>query len=1162
MVILLCAVLLVCPALMIVFICLYSSERKKNKKLTDRVSALEKAVGGKTPVQPAPVANPVQQATAPVNPSVAIPAPNPVVPQAAEVKHSPQTAPGKQVFSYGAPAAQPVQTARPAPAQTVASNQKPKSKNSTINVILIIGVLFIVLSGFIFMTTTWNIISDGMRAAALIMMSVVFFCGSFIAEKMLILKKTGFAFFCLGSAFLPISFFACGLFELFGGLFSPMADNPGKSIFYFATFLIVTLISAVGSVKYSSKFFSWVSYASKTLTFVALVNCFEPTAGARALALSLYGAVIVLLNGKAIEKIEEFFPKFETLLSQYGLFSILNLSAIALVTMFTFESSFVSALAMFVIAASFLTRIINKTDFPAGSVVFVLFIAVGFVKLSFGDSSWDNVIFKLSLSLIVCLALSMMNFIDEKLKKFVRIFTGAASVMFLLGNVGFSTFAFDEASLPLIVSTIIIYLSFVIASISKENKYLVHLHPLAFMTVVFEISGYLIKDFDPQSEIKYVLIWTLASLLGFVIYKLVHFEKVGVSFRTPTADFIFMAMPALSVMFGREYDYPVAIVAGAVLMLQAVISVITNKNGVVKKIAALGVPVALIFSSPVFRLDADELYSAGSSILSSYLIALGLGCVIVALASYFVMKKDENSKAISFAAQIGLPFFAVIHWGLLFNNVYHSLDKMLDSAKPVTISDVKNYYLYVAGLMLFVICYSFGMLFRYLKKSKENGVPHKSLTVYIVSAVFGVSALLSEILTHFMISGGYGIDFGLPSSAIGVVLIAALAFVFDKFANAKDNIDEYIKDRFFKTAMAFSYLSAVALPFFINGELGYSLSDEALMNPITQYNSEVIVALIVLTVISVLSFGMFKSKKETIWCLPLTASIGCGIYNLSLMITKISLSYDRVSYGRGFTIEEDVARFITTVLLVALSYISFSKLYGKEALGEKKKLYIDWFIVSAAFPIICSIDFSTDSYSEYINFAFCILTAFYILSFIKKVYYKASRQSVMTAALIPFCISFWIQPLVELHPAIELEYILLPIAISLVLLYYIWNSQRKVVGIIDFVISAVMIAVLFFDGMDKGYVFDALFLGVVTFLMFIISLVKKHKKWFMLSSVSLVILGVYMTREFWKAIDWWIYLAVIGIVLITLAAVNELARRDGRETLVKKVGRAFDGWEW
>lgn len=1142
LVLLLLAVIMVSPALMIVFICLYISSKKKNKALLKRVAVLEKALqnGGFEAVQK-PAEKPVSRPAAPVQ---------------APVRNT-----AKPVFSYGnAPVQQnPVVNQRAAErpatqAQSVASfGEKPK-KNSTINVILIIGVLFIVLSGFIFMTTTWNVISDTVRVIALLMMSLVFFGGSFIGEKFLDLKKTGFAFFCLGSVFLPISFFACGLFELFGEVFSPNAGSPANALFYFATFMLTSLTMAVGSVKYNSRFFSWVAYAAKTLTFIALVNCFDPTPGARALALSVYALIIVLVNGRVIEWLSDIFPKFDALFSQYELFSIINISAIALITLFTFESSFISALALFVIAGTFLMNLFNNR-FPAGAFVFVSFIAIGFAKMSFGGGEWDNVIFKLSLSLIVCLALSMMGFIKEKTAKLMKLLTGIAAILFLVCNACFSVFAFDEASLPLIISSVIVYLTLVVASRNEQSKFLSHIHPFAFMLIAFESCAYLILNVKSLENLNLALYTALASLLGFALYKLIKLEKLGISFGTPTADIFFMVTTLVA--FSAYENYLITLAAGVILAIQSVVSVITNKNSVIKKISALFAAYAVVFCSPLLRLDAEE----NPLTLSSYLIGLGLGCLLITAVELFIMKKDESSKAFALAAQVGLPVFVISHWSKLFDIYYPMLDRMLDDSKYVTLSDIKSYYLYIAGLMLFVIFSSAVIFFRYLKKSKEEGIPNKALTIYIVSAVFGFAALINETASYINALYSARNNFYFQGAAVGVILLAALAFILDKFAKAKDGTGEFVKDRFFKTMMAFSYLSAITLPFFIESNTEIYFHEELLKNPLKEYNFAVIFAIIALVVVSVFSFVLFWKKKETIWCLPLAGSLSYGIYKLCLLMSAAWLPIKRYEAIGSFQIDYAVSSFITAAALIGLSFLFFPMLYGSERTGERKKFYIDWFLPMGAFPIL-AIFTSADVYRDEICFAFCILSIGYMLSYIKKVYHRASQKTILTLSLLPFCCLFWGQPFFELLPAIELEFYMLPIAISLVLIYFIWREYKKAVGIGCFAVSAIMMIVLFIDGMDKGEPFDAVFLGLTAFVMLILSLWRKTKKWFMLSAVSLVALGVYMTREFWGSLDWWIYLAVIGITLIVMAALNEMARRDGRETIVKKIGKVFDGWDW
>lgn len=66
---------------------------------------------------------------------------------------------------------------------------------------LIIGMVFIVLAGLIFATTTWNVLPDFCKVALVFLLTGVFFGASYLAEKKLHIHKTGNGFYILGSIF-------------------------------------------------------------------------------------------------------------------------------------------------------------------------------------------------------------------------------------------------------------------------------------------------------------------------------------------------------------------------------------------------------------------------------------------------------------------------------------------------------------------------------------------------------------------------------------------------------------------------------------------------------------------------------------------------------------------------------------------------------------------------------------------------------------------------------------------------------------------------------------------------------------------------------------------------------------------------------------------------
>ena len=68
----------------------------------------------------------------------------------------------------------------------------------------------------------------------------------------------------------------------------------------------------------------------------------------------------------------------------------------------------------------------------------------------------------------------------------------------------------------------------------------------------------------------------------------------------------------------------------------------------------------------------------------------------------------------------------------------------------------------------------------------------------------------------------------------------------------------------------------------------------------------------------------------------------------------------------------------------------------------------------------------------------------------------------------------------------------------------------------------------------------------MTFILLIVSYVFKKYKNFMFSAIMLVLLLIYVSRKFWLSIAWWVYLLVVGILLILFATKNEQLKKDNK----------------
>ena len=142
-----------------------------------------------------------------------------------------------------------------------------------------------------------------------------------------------------------------------------------------------------------------------------------------------------------------------------------------------------------------------------------------------------------------------------------------------------------------------------------------------------------------------------------------------------------------------------------------------------------------------------------------------------------------------------------------------------------------------------------------------------------------------------------------------------------------------------------------------------------------------------------------------------------------------------------------------------------------------------------------------------------------------------------------------------------MELNLLPVILFFVILNrFLFRSARKATGFLLFLASCICMGLLAVDAIFSKELTDALIIGVISLVILTVSFMKKSKRWFVLSALTLVILGIYMSRSFWLSLAWWIYLLSAGLALIALAAVNEAAKQKG-SSLTGKAAAMFKDWK-
>ena len=79
-----------------------------------------------------------------------------------------------------------------------------------------------------------------------------------------------------------------------------------------------------------------------------------------------------------------------------------------------------------------------------------------------------------------------------------------------------------------------------------------------------------------------------------------------------------------------------------------------------------------------------------------------------------------------------------------------------------------------------------------------------------------------------------------------------------------------------------------------------------------------------------------------------------------------------------------------------------------------------------------------------------------------------------------------------------------------------------------------------------GFIFVSLavlILGVVTLVMLIVATLLKKRDYAMAAAVTLILVALYLTRDLWMSIAWWVYLFVAGVGLVIFAIKKEKAEK-------------------
>lgn len=528
-------------------------------------------------------------------------------------------------------------------AQSRPAAKAEKKSVSTINIMLILGALFIIISGLIFATTTWAFLSSGIRAVVIFFFAAIFFGVSSVAERKLKLPKTGMLFYTLGSVFLPITLVAAGYFKAFGEYLS--LTGGGKFILLAATFALLAAVCIKGGCDYKSKAFSWCGLFSVSAAVCCIILHFTQDAAVFALAASLYSLGMLFLCPLLGKKDSERFGTLLSLLNTFGAINSVLLSVSGLAAAFSGSGGLALA-ACVLFACGYLKSSFSEKNAFGGAVPFTVFLALGlFSAVSPDDIS--GVAFTFVAVSAVPAVLSFMNIIPAKLKNAMGIISAVCGGLTLLFCV-ISAFA-AEPSVILLAAYIVLTAEILLLAKLNKSKVMLHIFPLSCIIAAILAARLIFVG----SDIVFILLTVTAAA---AVLQSVFVLIKRAALRTDVSDLAFAFTAGISAVMGigeQRFANDIIplvtlLIAAAVIILPAVFSDKAWKKPLLSAAAVcLGGFLSIILDC-LFMFPTDHIILAVTALLAVFAVL------------YTIFGKDKGTDMAVSLSMRGVAAFILI----------------------------------------------------------------------------------------------------------------------------------------------------------------------------------------------------------------------------------------------------------------------------------------------------------------------------------------------------------------------------------------------------------------------------------------------------------------------------------------------------------------------
>ncbi len=184
--------------------------------------------------------------------------------------------------------------------EPVVITKKRDTRSIKLNLLLNLGVIMVLVAGFVLATTNWSIISNWGKVGILIGLSVFFLLMHLLCEKKLKINVSAVIYFFLSLTFILFAGICLTYLQMFGHWFS--LAGPGKFLCLASLALLFTLLTIVLRLKYNKKWITLFTFLGIALVIFFVCKYFGLGWLANLAVISLLMLLLYLYTANTVYK--------------------------------------------------------------------------------------------------------------------------------------------------------------------------------------------------------------------------------------------------------------------------------------------------------------------------------------------------------------------------------------------------------------------------------------------------------------------------------------------------------------------------------------------------------------------------------------------------------------------------------------------------------------------------------------------------------------------------------------------------------------------------------------------------------------------------------------------------------------------------------------------